>query len=97
MKKATGYISGRINVLVLNHVLSLHVGNQPLWKKHDGRLGRAIASLVAGLSLRRTGFDSGPVHMRKIKTLKQVSVPVPRFSPVSIMPPLLYSFTTEGL
>jgi hypothetical protein len=58
--------------------------------------------LIAGPSLRRAGFDSGPVHVGFLVnkgTLEQVFLRVLRFSPVSIILPTphFHSSITDAL
>jgi hypothetical protein len=52
-----------------------------------------LRRLVAGLPLRRLGFDPGSVHVGFVVdkvALGQVSPRVLRFSPVSFIPPVLH-------
>jgi hypothetical protein len=52
-----------------------------------------LRRLVTGLSLRRPGFDPGPVHVGFVvdkMAVGQVFPQVIRFSPVSFFPPLLH-------
>jgi hypothetical protein len=52
-----------------------------------------LRRLVAGLSPRRSGFDSGSVHVRFVVdkvALGQGFPPVLQFFPVSFIPPLLH-------
>jgi hypothetical protein len=91
------YFPGTVSVMSVLFLLCSHCTTS-LYRKFHAKAVPWLRRLVTGLSQRRLRFAPWSIHVGFVEkvALRQVSLRVPRFSPVSVIPPGLYTRISSG-